>query len=121
MANWTELKQFLYNTYTINEDSGDYLTMLFNVGNGRSQYIAVHNNGELVTFSAAIARVGDVRPEDVLKSGIPFGVAQAADYYVLVHSSWAATLDELEVTAPINALVLHADAIEKRLTGKDEF
>jgi hypothetical protein len=39
----------------------------------------------------------------------------------MIHTSWIATLDELEVHAPIDALVTRADELEKELTGKDVF
>ncbi len=121
MANWTQLKQFLYNNYKIENDSGDSLRMLFDLGNGRTQYISVHNFDPLVTFSAPFGKVGKINPVDVLKSAVPFGVAQAGDIYTLIHTSWIATIDELEVHAPITVLINTADEIEKRLTGKDEF
>ncbi len=38
-----------------------------------------------------------------------------------MHTSWLATLDELEVEAPINILVKKADELEAKLTGKDRF
>ena len=119
MANWTQLKQFLYNNYKIDNDSGDSLRMLFNTGNGRSQFISVHNFDPLVTFSAPFGRVSDIKPEIVLQSALPFGVAQVNDFYTMIHTSWIATLDELEVHAPIDALVTRADQLEKELTGKD--
>ena len=50
MATWTELKQFLYNNYKIDNDSGDVIRMLFDTGNGRSQFISVHNFDPLVTL-----------------------------------------------------------------------
>ena len=121
MANWTQLKQFLYNNYKIETDSGDSLRMLFDVGNGRSQFISVHNFDPLVTFSAPFGRVGQIKPEKVLQSGIPFGVAEAGEFYFMVHTSWIATLDDLEVHGPITLLVNKADELEKKLTGKDEF
>ena len=121
MANWTELKQFLYNSYKIEDDSGDSLRMLFDVGGGRSQFISVHNFDPLVTFSAPFGKVGQIKPETVLQSAIPFGVAQAGDIYFLIHTSWIATLDDLEVHGPITVLVNTADELEKKLTGKDVF
>jgi hypothetical protein len=121
MANWTELKQFLYNNYKIDNDSGDSLRMLFDVGNGRSQFISVHNFDPLVTFSAPFGKITDIQPATVLKSGVPFGVAQIGEFYTLIHTAWLATLDELEVHAPIQFLVLRADALEQELTGKDVF
>jgi hypothetical protein len=75
----------------------------------------------LVTFSAPFGKVTDIQPATVLKSGVPFGVAQIGDFYTLIHTAWLATLDELEVHAPIQFLVLRADALEQELTGKDVF
>ena len=121
MATWTELKQFLYNNYKIDNDSGDVIRMLFDTGNGRSQFISVHNFDPLVTFSAPFGKVSDINPATVLKSALPFGVAQVNDFYTMIHTSWIATLDELEVHAPIDALVTRADELEKELTGKDVF
>mgnify|MGYP000005527488 FL=1 len=121
MANWTELKQFLYNNYKIDNDSGDSLRMLFDTGNGRSQFISVHNFDPLVTFSTPFGKVSDIKPATVLQSALPFGVAQVNDIYTMIHTSWIATLDELEVHAPIDALVTRADELEKELTGKDVF
>ena len=119
MANWTELKQFLYNNYKIDNDSGDVIRMLFDTGNGRSQFISVHNFDPLVTFSAPFGKVSDIKPATVLKSAVPVGGWQVKDCYTRIHTSWIATLDELEVHAPIDALVTRADELEKELTGKD--
>ena len=121
MAIWSELKEFLYQTYKIESDSGDTLRMLFNVGAGRSQFISVHNFDPMVTFSTPFGKVGEINPELVLQSAVPFGVAQTGEFYMLIHTAWLATLDELEVRAPIEVLVTKADEIEKRLTGKDRF
>jgi hypothetical protein len=121
MANWTELKQFLYNNYKIENDSGDSLRMLFDVGGGRSQFISVHNFDPLVTFSAPFGKIKDIKPDVVLQHALPFGVAQVGDVYTMIHTSWMATLDELEVHAPIDALVTRADELERELTGKDVF
>jgi hypothetical protein len=121
MANWTQLKQFLYNNYKIENDSGDSQLMLFDLGNGRSQFISVHNFDPLITFSAPFGKVGQIKPEKVLQSAVPFGVAQVGDIYTLIHTSWIATIDELEVHGPITVLINTADEIEKALTGKDDF
>jgi hypothetical protein len=121
MANWTELKQFLYTKYKIENDAGDSLRMLFDVGSGRTHFISVHNFEPLITFSAPFGKVGEIQPEQVLQSAVPFGVAQIGDVYAIIHTSWLATLDELEVEAPINILVKKADELEAKLTGKDRF
>jgi hypothetical protein len=121
MATWTELKQFLYNSYPIDQDAGDVLRILFNVGGGRSQYVHVHNLDPFVTFSAPFGKVGEIKPEKVLNNAVPFGVAQINDKYTMIHSPWLATLDERDVSASIESLVVRADELEKKLTGKDEF
>jgi hypothetical protein len=121
MATWQELSTFLKSRYKIEREEENTIRLLFEVNNARTHTISVHNFAPMVTFSTPVGLVGEVDAAALLQGVIPFGVAQIGDVYAIMHTSWLATLDELEVEAPINILVKKADELEAKLTGKDRF
>jgi len=121
MATWQDLSTFLHSRYKIEREEPNTIRLLFDVANQRTHTISVHNFEPLVTFSTQVGLVGEVDAAALMQGVIPFGVAQIGDVYAIMHTSWLATLDELEVEAPINILVKKADELEAKLTGKDRF
>ncbi len=120
MATWTEVKAFMFNNYTIDNDSGDSLRLTFTNGT-TSQMILVHNADPFVLFSSPVAKVGDVPPGKVLAGVTLFGATQVADFYALQHVSLMSTLDGDEITVPMALLAEAADKLEHELTGQDTF
>ncbi len=106
------------------------LSLLFNAGEGRSQVIIVHNNGEVAgshwaTISTAVAKIDQVNLQDLmLRNGrMVVGGLGLFDDGLVVYK-YAVRLDDLDVDefeAPAAMAVHFGDELERQLSGQDTY
>ena len=119
MATWTEVKQYLYQNFKVENDKGDSMTLIVSNEN-RTQLVSVINANDLLIFSSPIAEVGKVQPGQVLKFTEYFGVAQFKSFYLLRNVSFLGSLDIEDLLVSVEGLAIAADEIESALSnGQD--
>jgi hypothetical protein len=127
MATWQEAKKYIYSNYTVSEDTGNMLTLLFNTGNDRSQmvFVSVLNLAEdsQIVFASPVANRATVSAERLLDATIDtfFGIRSVGQTVVLTHASLLATLDAAEIDYPMGMVTQAADEMERRLGLGDTF
>jgi hypothetical protein len=117
VATWTEVKQYVFQNYKVEDDGGDSMTIRLG-GDERTQLVFFAKAGDYLVFSSPIAKVGEVQPGKVLTSSLVFGVIQTADYYSLRHVALMSTLDVAEIDLAILEFGTVADSIESDLNGR---
>ena len=116
MATWTEVKQYVFQNYKVEQDNGQSLMVNLS-GGGRSQLVFLMNINDLIVFNSPVAKVGEVPPGKVLTSAPLFGVVQSDDYYSLRHVVLLSTLDTAELDLAILEFGQAADSLEAELSG----
>lgn len=128
MANWSDLASYIRSRYDVTDDAGDFMKLVFDLGDGRSQviFVAATNKpeGDFAVISSPFARVGSVDAIDVLREvgGHSIGgVVVMGDRFFLRHTVPLADLDIDEFTGPFQTVLTVADSLEQRYMGSDEF
>ena len=127
MATWQQVKSYIYSNYTVSNDDGVTLTLLFETEAGRSQMIMVGyvdaGNFSSVVFSSPVAEWSQVSADRVLRAteGVGVGVRSIGNYIVAHHAQLAASIDEAEIDLPLVLIVNQADQLEKSLGLGDQF
>jgi hypothetical protein len=131
MANWQQLKQYVYSEYKVSEDIGDGIKLEFRLDGGRTQLAFVHHyellggNEDWIVVESPFARLDEVDLSTALQSvsnivcgGLGLMMGQ---YVTLRHAVPLATLDIDEFERPLHLVTTSADKLEKRFGFSDEF
>ena len=114
--------------YQVQTDEGDSLILLRPGLNGRTQLVSVRlvepgleAGDDMITWLSPVARTGEVSADQVLAAtiGVPFGVVKTTDFYWLMHSQLAATVDPLEIDIPMRYVATYADHCESKFSLSD--
>ncbi len=130
MASWNEMRSFINEEYKVKKDDGETITMVFDLGEGRSQLVLIglsknENTGEeWLQISSPIGKVEEVnvrRAAEMTFSYLCGGVVVAGDLVLMHHSAPLANLDTNEFKRPLSVIVNGADDIERQLVGGDKY
>ena len=129
MATWQQLKEYIRSKYSVTEDSGDLLKLVFNTQYGRSQMVLVAHSVtgtdlEFATIASPFATVGSVELNAVLREVSEYVVGGAAIYGDLLmvrHAVPLASLDADDFESPLHLVIGAADAIEAKFVGSDAY
>jgi hypothetical protein len=130
MANWEQFHAFIKSNYIVQDDSGNVLTLVFEVNGGRSQIIVLErqsfksSDSDWVTVSSPVGKVANINLTLALRkaNGYVVGGLTIEDDFLLVrHSAPLANLDANEIVEPMLTLARVADQLEAGLVGGDEF
>lgn len=122
VATWADVKNYITSNYIIQNDNGNSLSLLFNIGDNRSQLVfvmGIDGAGDMSSarFFSPFANRADISPAQFanLAEDAVFGLAALGDYYGVVHNAFLANIDSTEIDTPMTAVTSFADQIEKRL------
>lgn len=128
MATWSDLMTYIRSNYKINEEDNGYCRLLFNVGDGRSQFVLLFHqrlSGGLedwVEIQSPVGNATDLPLLDVLKDVgrmVVGGLSVEGDLALVKHSVPMANLDVNEFERPMQLLLRSADDLEKKYLGSD--
>ena len=127
MATWQQVKSYIYANYNVSKDSGEMITLLFDMGNGRSQlvFVGLLDIGEYssIRLSSPFAKWSNVSAERALRAteSTGVGICSIGDYLATTHSQLLATVDEAEIDWPLAYVTSTADKLEQQLGQGDAF
>ncbi|MCF6389372.1 hypothetical protein L2K20_20560 [Mycobacterium sp. MBM] len=128
MANWNHVADYLRRNFKISDDQGDFLSLLFDVGGGRSQIVTVSKGSmsatdeEFAVIASPIADARAVNIQAVLEEAAEYvvgGVVKHGDSLAYKHAVPLANLDLSELTGPLELVLKSADYMEAKFTGAD--
>ena len=123
MATWTQVKQFLFQNYTVQDDSGDMLTLVISLSNGRSQLVTVMMGESVIIIKSPVARIDEVTPERMLAAseGCLLGVTRFAGMYMVTAIAPVQDMNDEELNTPLLFAALTADGMEQSLGIGDKY
>jgi hypothetical protein len=133
MATWADLKSYINAHYKVAVDAGANLVLEFELGGGRSQAVFIGHDtlnlglGTEESWVIVESPIGEVDTVDVRKAlaevqQIVCGGLGLSGKYLTVRDAFPlANLDANEFERPLRLITVTADAIEKALSGRDEF
>lgn len=128
MSNWNDVADYLRKNFRISDDQGDFLSLLFDVGRGRSQLVTVSKGSmsatdeEFAVIASPIADARAVNIQAVLEEAAEYvvgGVVKHGDSLAYKHAVPLANLDLSELTGPLELVLKSADYMEAKFTGAD--
>lgn len=128
MASWADVQTHMRNSYKLQEDTPNMLSMVWRYDDGRSQKIIVRRytafEREMVEFKSAFGRKGDATAEELLRknSEMPLAtIAMARDVYMVVYNALIASLDLADLDFYLSRIAGVADTLEEQSSGGDVF
>ncbi|HWA54394.1 MAG TPA: hypothetical protein VG816_09505 [Solirubrobacterales bacterium] len=134
MASWQQLKQYIYEKYTVSQDIEVGVKLEFSGDNGRTQMVFVTHQQlmdgteDWVTIESPVGRIAEVDlPRAIHEAGhLVCGGLGAAfgdpEILVLRHAVPLENLDVNEFERPFHLLMGTADTFELNLTGgRDQY
>lgn len=128
MATWSDLMTYIRGNYKISDEDKGYCRLLFDVGDGRSQFVLLFHqtlNGGLedwVEIQSPVGNATDLPLLNVLKDVgqmVVGGLSVEENLALLKHSVPLANLDVNEFERPMRLLRHAADDLEKKYLGSD--
>ena len=99
MASWDELRETMRQSYKLQQDEADLVSMVWTYDDGRHQKVILRHykafDRSLVEFQSAFARIEDLNPTEALRKNaeLPLGtIALQGEVYVVLYN---AVLDDL--------------------------
>ena len=124
MATWRELVGYLSSNYDINQPDPTTVSLVFNVGGGRSQLVLVFgvalDDPDIAhaAFFSAFAEEGQISAQQLvacLNDSNALGVAKIGSYYGYMNVAPLANLDANEIEWPLGLVTKAADMRENSL------
>jgi len=128
LATWQEVRNYIAANYEIQTDNGDSLILVRPGVEGRTQLVSVmlsqvglSDGDDMIKWLSPFAVSSAVSADQALAAaaGAPFGVTKNDDYYWLVHTQLAATVDPAEIDVPMRYVAVFADFAESKLSLSD--
>jgi hypothetical protein len=130
MATWNDVVSYLNANYKCKQESSELVSLLFNLGNDRSQVVWVElgGNDKIGQFAHISSAVGNVKNLNKLeaycreaKDYVLGGIVIEGDHIMLRDSFPLLNLDVNEMEAPLHVILGAADQIEAKITGGDTY
>ncbi len=130
MATWQDLVGYIHANYKVAEHNGDFIKLIFDMGELRSQVVVVQNAAlaggaeQWALIQSPFAKLGAVdlaKVLDFLGDVVCGGVACLGDLLTVRHAVPLANLNINEFERPLHLVTFAADLIEKNFAGGDTF
>jgi hypothetical protein len=130
MATWNDVVKHLKANFNCKEASAEMLSIIFDMGNNRSQIVFIERNGndKIGEFASISSAVGTVKNLSKLEaycreatSYVSGGIVITGDYIMVRDTFPLLNLDVNELEAPLLVIVGAADQIESKVTGGDTY
>ena len=125
MATWASVENYIKANYKVAEQDGSILTLLFDMGGGRSQMMMVTTAGALVQFVSPFATLGQISIEQVFAAiraeSIVLGISGVGGTLMVTHSQLLETADAEEIDMGLQLVAETADLLERTLGLGDRF
>lgn len=130
MANWRQVKSYLNNNYRIKQDEGDFVVMVFDTGNSRSQVVFLSverlrdGTEEWLTILSSVGKVSEinlVQALTLIENMVVGGLTQLGDMLMVKHTLPLLNVDDNEIDRPLALVTKTADDLEHRLVGGDAY
>ena len=127
MATWNEVRAFVAQNFTISDDFGSSMVLLFNTSEGRSQYIQiidlteVNNSISLCSPVGVVSEIGDANFRAICSNVFYGGIRIINDKVYVVHTVLLADLSNEELIEPMDSIMYSADSLEAQYVGGDAF
>lgn len=129
MPTWAQLKAYARATYTLDDDSEDDFSLIFEFETGRTQKVAITRfvafDKDWIELRSYVCKRHQLDPEVALRKNEDFAIgALAIDEegdYCLVYSIPLDTMDPSEFEIPLHALAHVADELEAHYAASDDF
>jgi len=125
VATRDEVITYIRKNYQSRELESGALALIFELEGGRSHQVIVDWNNDEGSFTNFF---GFVAPWSVENAGRAvelndqvFGIQRAYDWVAVVQAQLTETIDKEEIDSALMGVALAADALELKLTGKDEW
>jgi len=125
MATWQELRGYIASNYRLSEDDGTSLTLVLDVGEGRTQsvfvsYIDVWGQVLIESPFAEVAKCDLTILRSILADTL-VGIRSNDTHLLTSHQTPIDYLQPEEFEVPLHLSVSVADDLEKRYFGGDEY
>jgi hypothetical protein len=129
MANWADLRGYIFRTFDVEEDMGDMIRLNFRVNGGRHQYVYVRfaQNAAGVDWIQIESPVGELQRVNlgVLLSQVEDivcgALSKVGGMVTLRHAVPMADMSVDEFEAPLRAVCASADALESSVSFQDTY
>jgi hypothetical protein len=129
MANWADLRGYIFRTYDVEQDMGDMLRLNFRVNNGRHQYVYVHfaQNAAGVDWIQIESPIGELQKVNLavllrqVEDIVCGALSQVGSMVTLRHAVPMADMSVEEFEGPLRAVCASADALESSVSFQDTY
>ena len=129
MSQWQALRDYIFSNYTVQRDRGEFVQLVFEFGDGRTQlaqvqYMTLQNGEEWARVESPIGSMSQLDLTSLLQatSGLVCGGLGCQEDLVTFRDSFPlANLNVNEFVAPLQLVVGTADNLERAFVGTDQF
>jgi hypothetical protein len=130
MATWKDVVGHLKANFNCNEESAEMISIIFDMGDDRSQIVFIERAGndkigEFASISSAVGTVKNLSKLEAYcreaRSYVSGGIVITGDYIMVRDTFPLLNLDVNELEVPLLAIVSSADQIESEVTGGDAY
>ena len=130
MATWNDVVAHLEANYKCTKHSPNVISLLFNMPENRSQvvWVEIAGNDRIGEWAAISSAVGSAKDTKKLASLcreatkiVLGGIVIEGDFILIRDSFPLVNLDINELEVPLKLIVVAADALEKQITGGDDY
>lgn len=125
VATKDEVISYIRKNYQSRELESGALALIFQLDGGRSHQVIVDWNNDEAYYTTFFGFVAEWSVENagraVELNDQVFGIQRAYDWVAVVQAQLTETIDQEEIDSSLMGVALAADALELKLTGKDEW
>ncbi|HHO53702.1 MAG TPA: hypothetical protein ENK18_23225 [Deltaproteobacteria bacterium] len=128
MTTWPQLQHHMRNTYRLQDDQADMMSMVWAYDDGRMQKIIVRRyragEREMIELKSPFARLGQVEPEVLLRDNakLPLAtVALSGNVYLVVYNLLLGHLHLQDFDFVLARVAAVADTLEEKYVREDTF
>lgn len=125
---WADLQRHMRDSYTLQDDQADMMSMVWSYDGDRTQRIVVRRvvvaQREVIEFKSPFARFGQVEPEQLLRDNARLAlgtVALTGDVYVVIYNALLLHLAISDFDYLLARVAAVADTLEEKYVRIDRF
>lgn len=119
MAEWSSVEKYVKKNYSVSQQQGHWLTLVFETDSGRDQMVMVTQASGLIQFLAPFASRDSVAMDQVFaamrSTGVLLGITAVDQTLLVTHSQVLETVDEEEIDAAFGLCVGAAELLAAHL------
>ena len=128
MSNWTAVREHLRTTYKLEDDVGEFVSIVWGFPDDRSQKVVVRTfkafEQELVEIKSAFAKGATLDANALLarNAELPLGtIALSGDVYFVVYNTLLTDLSDSTLKLMMTEVATVADSLEKQFGTGDRY